>query len=735
MSKHDQDISSVERWFLSNSLPWSATLELKLIGFGVQCVEHLKEMTGHEWNALFVNEKIITQRVAKRVIAELNAEGEFSPKKCATQLGIVQVTAPLPSKATVVGKGRAKDDGTTKKIADMKWEGFSVLKVKAEENKRRRLERKEEAEQVVNDAMRVEEHSSAEPPSNDCTSVDDNATAEPRDSMDEEDEDTVFPEPGASLLALPPSDWRATRCSLSKDLKDPATAEEMLAWDMDLLPELKKAEHLEDHLKYYLALGCTKVSSDADITAEYKRARKKFSQIALKYHPDKSNKKEDACKYERAHSKYERVVRAYAELGIPDENGQYAMRVSYDQKGEDLRYEMANVSTDYQPCRWKHIISHHIPLLSVILLFIMLQAIDDVYNVTMKQRAKDILERLKRDKIYEKRAKNVQLNASMAILTKISKRWLKSGQQTNRLRGLVCDALKKGYTNTEIALEVRRFTFRGLYFREDKRSQDKKFLAISAQIQTYRKELKEGRMDTVLKLEGTDKRNAMRSKSLNLSARGRKPIDQLGRMEAVLMTWLEERWRLEQRVSRTMIFRQGLVIDPKLCDGIKKDGYLERLKKWFYYGFVRRNNLSIRKIAGAGQKLPNNWEKELINMKGKVRAKQNPVMKPDGTIRIAGVRDANFCNTDHVPIWYETVGNYTWGKKNSGRRSVKTGGKEKNRFTGQLSIGKDGKKLPPFLIFKGEYLVPIIYLYEIMSNTALFPILLLFISRCSCKIR
>ena len=82
----------------------------------MQCVEHLKEMTGHEWNALFANEKIITQRVAKRVIAELNAEGEFSPKKCATQLGIVQATAPLPSKATVVGKGRAKDDGTTKKL-------------------------------------------------------------------------------------------------------------------------------------------------------------------------------------------------------------------------------------------------------------------------------------------------------------------------------------------------------------------------------------------------------------------------------------------------------------------------------------------------------------------------------------------------------------------------------------------------------------------------------------------
>ena len=84
-----------------------------------------------------------------------------------------------------------------------------------------------------------------------------------------------------------------------------------------------------------------------------------------------------------------------------------------------------------------------------------------------------------------------------------------------------------------------------------------------------------------------------------------------------------------------------------------------------------------------------------------MRAKQQPEMRTDGTTIINGVRDANFCNTDLVPVWYESVGNYTWGKKSSGRQRVRTGGKEKNRFTTQLSIGKDGKKLIPFLIFKG----------------------------------
>ena len=67
-----------------------------------------------------------------------------------------------------------------------------------------------------------------------------------------------------------------------------------------------------------------------------------------------------------------------------------------------------------------------------------------------------------------------------------------------------------------------------------------------------------------------------------------------------------------------------------------------------------------------------------------------------------GVHDAYYFNTHHVPVWYESVGNYTWGKKDNGRRTVKTAGKEKNRFTAQLGVGKGGKKCIPFLIFKVE---------------------------------
>ena len=204
-------------------------------------------------------------------------------------------------------------------------------------------------------------------------------------------------------------------------------------------------------------------------------------------------------------------------------------------------------------------------------------------------------------------------------------------------------------------------------------------------------------------LDGKDRAKALRKKSVSVNGRGRKSVEVGTRTEKLLFTWLEERWRLDQRVSRTMIFRKVLDIDPKFKGGVTSDGYLTRLKKWFYYGFKVRHDLSNRKICGAGQKLPANWEQALLDMHGKVRAKQQPQMRADGTVRIAGVTDAHFCNTDHVPVWYESVGNYSWGKKSGGRRHVRTGGKEKDRFTAQLSICKDGRKLIPFLIYKGEY--------------------------------
>ena len=71
---------------------------------------------------------------------------------------------------------------------------------------------------------------------------------------------------------------------------------------------------------------------------------------------------------------------------------------------------------------------------------------------------------------------------------------------------------------------------------------------------------------------------------------------------------------------------------------------------------------------------------------------QIPLPRPDGSF-IPGASNKYIINSDHVPVWIEAHGNYQWGDKNSHlRRHIKTVGKEKDRFTVQLTISKPGDK-------------------------------------------
>ena len=67
----------------------------------------------------------------------------------------------------------------------------------------------------------------------------------------------------------------------------------------------------------------------------------------------------------------------------------------------------------------------------------------------------------------------------------------------------------------------------------------------------------------------------------------------------------------------------------------------------------------------------------------------------------ASFLDRNFVNTDHVLFYRDIIGMCSWSKKGAGgkhkeehRAQVGTGGGNKDRFTVQLSIAKDGTKLP-----------------------------------------
>ena len=70
-----------------------------------------------------------------------------------------------------------------------------------------------------------------------------------------------------------------------------------------------------------------------------------------------------------------------------------------------------------------------------------------------------------------------------------------------------------------------------------------------------------------------------------------------------------------------------------------------------------------------------------------------PQQRPDVSFH-PGVTDANMGNTDQVLEYTEDHSKGTWGMmEDHTRRMVGTSGKEKDRFTAQLTMFKDGTKV------------------------------------------
>ena len=81
-----------------------------------------------------------------------------------------------------------------------------------------------------------------------------------------------------------------------------------------------------------------------------------------------------------------------------------------------------------------------------------------------------------------------------------------------------------------------------------------------------------------------------------------------------------------------------------------------------------------------------------------VAQKQMPKQRPDGSFH-PGVADEKMGNIDQVPVYIADHSKGTWGmREDHTRRTVVNAGKDKYRFTAQLTVFKDGTKLRVFLI-------------------------------------
>mmetsp|Transcript_5505 Transcript_5505/g.7699 ORF Transcript_5505/g.7699 Transcript_5505/m.7699 type:complete len:245 (+) Transcript_5505:798-1532(+) len=211
-----------------------------------------------------------------------------------------------------------------------------------------------------------------------------------------------------------------------------------------------------------------------------------------RFHQDRAETA-DANKYSKWKKKYDKIKRVKNELCTEDHNGCYPSRVAYDKKGEEL-------------------------------IDLMVDNIIDTYNCSIEDRISHVKVCMRREQIYAKKKESYANVGNELLTSRIARQWntAKGGQQTNKVRLLICEAFKKNYSNADIALEIRKVAFRREYFNENQKSRDKIYESISRQIRRLKKQFDEGLLGDLLGLSGKEKLKALKKKSINPNARGRK---------------------------------------------------------------------------------------------------------------------------------------------------------------------------------------------------------------------
>lgn len=110
--------------------------------------------------------------------------------------------------------------------------------------------------------------------------------------------------------------------------------------------------------------------------------------------------------------------------------------------------------------------------------------------------------------------------------------------------------------------------------------------------------------------------------------------------------------------------------------------------------FMKRKGFVLRRRTSICQKLPEEFDHKLVEFQRFVidlRQERGYVMGEIG-------------NADETPVWFDMPSNATVAEKGAKQVKLLTTGNEHSRFTVMLACTADGRKLPPFIIFKRKTL-------------------------------
>ena len=118
-------------------------------------------------------------------------------------------------------------------------------------------------------------------------------------------------------------------------------------------------------------------------------------------------------------------------------------------------------------------------------------------------------------------------------------------------------------------------------------------------------------------------------------------------------------------VTRLIILKKVLDLDPLFKCGFGYTVIMPKIINWLYYGLEFSFNLSYKHISGSSQKMPIGWEAKLEQIVTRVASLQVENLMENGVL-IPQVDDYHFSNTDHVPVYCDIPGNYSWEENNVG---------------------------------------------------------------------
>lgn len=127
--------------------------------------------------------------------------------------------------------------------------------------------------------------------------------------------------------------------------------------------------------------------------------------------------------------------------------------------------------------------------------------------------------------------------------------------------------------------------------------------------------------------------------------------------------------------------------------GVPRDTF--KASRSWVQKFMRRAGFSLRRRTSICQKLPAEYEEKLLQFQRYVLKMRRDRNYPIGQIG----------NADETPIFLDIPAGYVVDTRGTKEVRVRSTGNERTRVTVMLACMADGRKLPPFLIFKRKTLL------------------------------